>query len=562
MKSKGAFLILFGLILITPSARGQSPPPSTASESRGNVVAGRVVSQGKPLAGALVTLWDESLSEPTEHNTVATGRTNEEGNYELRKVRLGNYFISATADGFVTGKENKILANLRRVTIAGTKALDAVNFELVPAGVIKGTVTDADGKLIARIPVTVLAEVLPPEAASSKAVRDTLTDDQGNYRMAGLPSGRYRVAAGYQPMIRATLVRRAAYRQRFYGDAPDEAHAKLIEISPGLEVTQVNINLGNPVKGFTVRAKILDSQTGKPVEDIGYDVAAFENGKRIGGVGARGRSNSRGEITIESVPPGEYSITVPGGSAVVPKGEVPPVPNIFGDSKHFEVTDADVSDVEIRVMRAATVSGFVVIEGAAGLDVLANVPQMYLAASVIMSRMRNTSIKPDGSFTFTGLRPGKVQFMFSPLPGSPPLPLRFAGVERDGVRLNKDLEVQPGEQITGIHLVLAYANSSIHGVVRLDNGRLPADANGRAILVQYGKSIEGASLDSHGEFILDHLAAGEYTLIVFAHSGNQPEWKTERHVTVTDNKVSELTVSLDSTSNRARAASPTGAVPR
>ena len=74
----------------------------------------------------------------------------------------------------------------------------------------------------------------------------------------------------------------------FYPDANDEANAKVIEISPGSEITNVNINLGRPVKTFSVSGQILDSQNGKPVEDIDYGLDVFSNGKRIGGAHHQG----------------------------------------------------------------------------------------------------------------------------------------------------------------------------------------------------------------------------------------------------------------------------------
>ena len=51
-------------------------------------------------------------------------------------------------------------------------------------------------------------------------------------------------------------------------------------------------------------------------------------------------------------------------------------------------------------------------------------------------------------------------------------------------------------------------------------------------------------------------AAGEYTLIVFVRDGNNPELKSERQITIPDDKVSEITISLDSKSNRPRTSTP------
>jgi hypothetical protein len=74
--------------------------------------------------------------------------------------------------------------------------------------------------------------------------------------------------------------------------------------------------------------------------------------------------------------------------------------------------------------------------------------------------------------------------------------------------------------------------------------------------------LDGASFDPHGEFILQHLSAGEYTLAVFAHGANSPEWKAEQQIVIPDDKVSEVTMLLDSTPKRAATPTRTPIAPR
>jgi hypothetical protein len=81
---------------------------------------------------------------------------------------------------------------------------------------------------------------------------------------------------------------------------------------------------------------------------------------------------------------------------------------------------------------------------------------------------------------------------------------------------------------------------------------LPPGVAGRAIVLQYGKSVDGASTDPHGEFLLQHLSAGEYTLVVFGRGANNSEWKAERQIIIPDDKVSEVTILLDSKAKSTR----------
>jgi hypothetical protein len=428
---------------------GQEPPKQNNLPL--SVITGHVSALDKPLAGATVTLW-YGFDEPTPNTTVATAKADENGVYKLT-VAPGNYKMWATAPGFISGHENNVFVNIKRVTVVGDHEIPPIDFGLIPEGVIRGTVTDGEGKPLPRLPITIVPET--PPIGSPQYARDLRSDDQGNYRITGLPAGKYRVAAGYYPVTTATLFRRVGYRRIFYGDTPEEPQAKLIEVTSGADV-KIDINVGPPVKTFTVRATIIDDQSGKPIEDMDYHVAVFEDGKRVGGAGLRRRSNNKGEIVIENVPPGEYSITVPDTPLLRATGELPLPPNIFGESKHFTVIDGDVNGIEIRAIKAATLSGFVDIEGAKAAEFRAKLSQIRVVGMMIMSPLMTASVKPDGSFTFRGLKTGKLQFSFyGPSQGNEAPMFRFIRIEHDGVTMPQGMvvsggiDVHAGEQISG-----------------------------------------------------------------------------------------------------------------
>jgi hypothetical protein len=168
--------------------------------------------------------------------------------------------------------------------------------------------------------------------------------------------------------------------------------------------------------------------------------------------------------------------------------------------------------------------------------------------------MTTASVNPDGAFTLTGLKPGKLQISFL-CPCKEPLPLRFVRVERDGIRLDQDLDIQSGEQITGVRLVLGYTNSRIHGVVRLDNVPL-ANSAGRASAWQYGKPVSFGDLDSRGEFFLPSLSAGEYEVVVVVRDVNGKSPSVKKQVKIEDDSVAEVTMELSSAPPRSEARKP------
>ena len=542
--------LLISLLVLLLGCYAAVAQPQASPQDSSITITGTVQSQGKPLSGALVTLWHQGAGvDPSEGSTVATGRTDDAGNYELKNVPTGNYSIAVSAPGFVTGKENDMLAKLRFVTVVGGQSVGPFNFELVREGSIAGIVTDSDGKPLKGIPITLRTDAIPAGAGPPKYAEFLRTDDQGRYRIAGMPAGKYRVAAGHYPLLIGPIGGRPGYRRIFHPNSVEEVGGRVIDINPGSEVTGIDFNLGEPTKTFTVRARIIDDRTGKPVEGLGYTLGAYLNGKRIGGRGfGENRSNDRGEIVLSDIPPGEYSIAVPGSKGTFRRDE-PQTPNHNGESAHFEVTDKDLN-IEVRVTKAASVAGFVVVEGPAGQDVRARVPEMFLMGIVettpfTPTPMVRATIRPDGSFLFTGLRAGKLKLNFSgPVTGKP-LPLNFTRTERDGVKLEGNLEVQLGDEITGLRLVMQYAASGIHGFVKLDDGSIPPGLIGMATL--QGNVLGNRSVvNQNGEFILQNLVAGEYKLIVNAHDANNRYWMVTQQIKIFDDKVSEAKIVLDS----------------
>ena len=255
-------------------------------------------------------------------------------------------------------------------------------------------------------------------------------------------------------------------------------------------------------------------------------------------------SNAGGEIVLADVPPGEYSISILGANNFFGRSDTP---NYSGESRRFTVVDKDVADIEIRVTKGASAAGFVVVEGPVGVDVLARLHEVSLIGVVetnpsTPSPVLNAKIRPDGSFLFTGLRAGKLKLWF---PGAEKsLPLNLVRIERDGVRV-EGLDVSLREELTGIKLIVAYANSGVHGVVKLEDGSVPAGLIGMAT-VQGNVPGNRSVVNQNGEFILQNLMAGDYELIVTAHDAIGRNWQVRQKIRIDDDKVSEAKLVIDS----------------
>jgi hypothetical protein len=188
-------------------------------------------------------------------------------------------------------------------------------------------------------------------------VRVTQTDEQGRYRLANLPPGRYLISAGlvglatYYPgqidALRATIVTVAA-------DAPSTVDFKLV--TP----------LGGRVSGRVV-----------PPPAQGSDEIAVMSGVTLSEV-AEVRLTGDGQFAFGRVPPGRYLVSVF------------PTPPGYG-SLTVDVRDADVTALEIKRPTTYMVSGRVVMSNGP-------IPNGLLALITDQSYVPIT-INADGTFS-------------------------------------------------------------------------------------------------------------------------------------------------------------------
>lgn len=113
------------------------------------------------------------------------------------------------------------------------------------------------------------------------------------------------------------------------------------------------------------------------------------------------------------------------------------------------------------------------------------------------------------------------------------------------MKLDGNLEVQLGDEITGVRLVMQYAASGVHGFVKLEDGSVPRGLIGMAT-VQGNVLGNRSVVNQNGEFILQNLIAGEYKLVVSARDANDRYWLVEQKIKIFDDKVAEANLVLDS----------------
>lgn len=516
-----ALLFLIFAFATVPFAQTPQPTPKDTSAS----VSGRVTIGGKPAAG--ITIAASSTTNFLDTKTVARATSDEEGNYKLTGLSAGTFRIVPVAKSLAIGPDAKTRQLGQSVNVAEGEAITKVDFSLVRGAVVTGRVTDPEGNPIIGEAVNVVRKDAPedPGAMNFMGSNRNRTDDRGIYRIYGLSPGSYKVSVG-QPagsggvsvMGRGT----SQYAKTFYPGVPDEARATILELNEGAEVSNIDITPGKMTTGFAVSGRVVDADSGQPVPGLYIAYATVKDGDlQMGAMNFTGsQSDPVGKFRLDNVKPGRYAAytLAPGQQSTT-----------YSEPVTFEMTDSDVSGIEIKVYRGATINGIAVIENNFDPAALATLKSLSVFAyvqpkGVAAPSYANARINPDGTFQFTGLSPGKARFSVQGFPAAPK-GLSLVRTELDGLDQPEGIEVTKGAQINGVHLVFVYGTGVVRGDVKIEGGTLPEGTSLRLMLRSPASDSRKFSryvpIDTRNHFLLESIPAGNYELYLQSATRDQ-----------------------------------------
>jgi len=571
-------LLILVLAVFPAFGNSLAQTPQRDNRPRAASISGRVTVGGKPAANAVVMVvevdpqsrneWAFVFGGESSHRAFIKARTDGEGRYHATGLAEGAYVIRALSKAYTPSKSSPEFDTSRSVTLDEGESRDNVDLALVRGGVITGRVVDAEGRPLigAHVQLTLLDENGRPHGGFYFDNWEILrTDDRGVYRLYGLAAGRYILSAGGEGAFsRASR----SHPKTFHPDATDEKQAKVIEVKEGAEVTDIDIRLGVAKQTYEAAGRVIDAETGQPLAQV--QVMCMEAPDKEGRGGRTSRemaTDDQGRFQFAGLSPGRYDLVLsnrPRGS-----GEH------YSEAIRFELSDADVSGLELKAIRGSTVTGIVVLEGVG--DPVAKAKLQQALVSVFVARKREpgadgpaylgrghstTKIASNGGFRLTGAQPGMASFHV----GGPQENIFWIKrVEHNGAEINSALEIRQGEQITGIRIVLAYANGSIRGQVEIAGGQLPEGwhLHLRATPIRTAEDKENrpafhtgmgyTEADEKGRFVIERLVAGEYDLTLHVMVRvSQYDWSSapgmkpiKQRVTVNSGAETPVKITLD-----------------
>jgi hypothetical protein len=258
--SRVLFAFLVGWLLIP--LRGQN-----THEVKGTVVDSET---GEPIPHARVFAMLRILDLPTSNSSTMSVLTDADGKFEIRNIPYGQLDLTASKAGYLLGPLARAVTNanpslfLRSpappmppnkavVDLADGKPSLPVILRLTREAVITGTITDERGQAL-WASIAVYADT--PEK-SSRLQNPQFVDRTGEFRIAGLPAGRYYLEVG-NAWNGVTAPGQKNYATRFYPDKTDLQSAKPIEVTAGQQV-HVEMSLVT-VSGFEIRGQFRASE--------------------------------------------------------------------------------------------------------------------------------------------------------------------------------------------------------------------------------------------------------------------------------------------------------------
>lgn len=381
--------VVVGLLLALSMAQAAAP----AATGR---ISGRVTAEGTnaPIAGARVMVFPMMRrgTPPTGPMAMTPqGLTDQDGRFVFNGLAPGEYRVDVQKTGFASLVDPT--ARPRTYTVAAGQALDNISIVLQKGAVITGKVLDQKGEPVTDAQVMALRRITPP-GASTAAPRllptpmqgAQMTNDIGEYRVAGLAPGEYFIAAspramGFAGPGAASTTGKGGgtptTTTTYYPGTADQVGAQAITVAAGAEVSNIVFTLQS-APAYRISGTVVD-ENGAPVAHamvmLMHDP---RNGMMFMGPGGNAQTGDDGRFSIGDITPGAYrlnasvpmmtsgggigasSVAAGGGSFTswsVSSGGVTTTTTVNGTPQQPQeviVTDADVRGVRVVARRPPT----------------------------------------------------------------------------------------------------------------------------------------------------------------------------------------------------------------
>jgi hypothetical protein len=239
-------------------------------------------------------LW---TSQPPRGSTPLRATTNGRGEFSI-DIPSGEYRYLARHPGYIPSGTNGAPTP---ITVSG-RAQTMADIRLVRGGTIAGRIVDVRGKPLPRLLVDA---VIPGAAGTAGPARpaggSVQTNDLGEFRVSGLPSGRYYVAARPMPdPLGSRKSASSAFVSTYYPGVAEQSAASVVDVTSGSTIAGVDFSIFEaPTR--SVSGTVVDERN-RPVKGA---VVTFSRVGEVMGMSPSVTSEDRGRFRM-MLPEGDY----------------------------------------------------------------------------------------------------------------------------------------------------------------------------------------------------------------------------------------------------------------
>ncbi|HYR92402.1 MAG TPA: carboxypeptidase regulatory-like domain-containing protein [Terriglobia bacterium] len=509
---------------------------------------------GEPIAGAQVTVQPMSpqLSLPS------TGTTDAHGKFVVKDLDAGSYRLLFYADGYVWQEYGQrgpaanpgVPGTGTLVNVASGQTVRDLRVSLTPAGNVSGRIRDLEGRALAAVPVQILKAVYNFRGERTlQSGGAASTDDRGEYRVYWVTPGRYYVLAGSSVSVRRGISLTATsslnelpgygVSPTYYPNAADLSGATTIDVPSGIDLNSIDFVIERQPRR-RIRGRVIDAATGRwPSAAAIRLVTRTTFGGTTGRESGQSYNSADGTFELSDVPAGLHEVVVEVRSreTAAPPVPLPVVPagagrvGILGATAgprdlvtagaqvRVQVGKTDVENLVITIGAAASVSGRLIVEGAArasGADRL----RVQLAPSsrgAIISYVQSPApaqANPGGAFKLDNVLPGEYRVQVAGLQTD-----FYVKEARFGSQdvLNTPLRFSPSAPET-LEVVVRASVSRIAGTVTDEKSQPVRGVQTVLVPDQYRDRpdlFRNVTTDQNGRFQMDGVAPGDYKVFAW-----------------------------------------------
>jgi protocatechuate 3,4-dioxygenase beta subunit len=509
-----------------PAPAAQSIDPKKLCKIEGRTVN---ATTGEPVPRVGLTLTGSGLNAGTRG-----ARSDNDGRFLIEGIPPGTYRLVADRVGFLRqGYGSRTPGGSGApLNLSEGQHLKDLEFRLVPQGVIMGQIFDEEGDPLPRASVMAYRQGSPGSAqpgqpgamrggggqsGQQSSAGSAMSNDIGEYRIAGLSPGRYVVVAsspggapgrgaqgrGGSMEAGQTGASDQARVPTYYPSVTDPSAALPVDLAAGQEVAGINIGIRRGSL-FRIQGKLMGAN---PQDVSGVMLTLMTRGAGAVPFMARGGAQVKpdGSFEMSRVQPGAYYLIA---QRMGRGGGGGPGGGIVGKTM-VDVTSSDITGLLVPLTEPLTVSGTVKVEGqqSAGIQRLS---LTLTSADGTPSGSPGGRVAATGAFSIVSVFPDRYYLNVSGLPeGAYVKSVKLANQEV----ADKGIDLTNFRTAAALDVVLSPNGATLEGAVTADDK--PATGSYVAVLADPLRPEQPylnkfATADQDGKFTIRGLAPGSY----------------------------------------------------